>query len=104
MVAIRTMFQEQAMKQAAANKASSTAAAGSGDLPPGLVSMSDESGDQEPWEMYRNSFTMAMSRGYLQTVDQLRDSLMASEWELGARPMALTMYVVISLYDFDVCK
>ena len=43
------------------------------------------------WDSYRNSFTLLMSKGYLQTVEQLRDTLMASEWELGLRPMAMQM-------------
>jgi hypothetical protein len=34
-----------------------------------------------------------MTKGYLQTVEQLRDSLLASEWEIGLRPLALQMGV-----------
>jgi hypothetical protein len=30
-----------------------------------------------------------MSKGYLQAVETLRNRLMASEWELGLRPIAL---------------
>ena len=35
------------------------------------------------------SFTLLMSKGYLQAVETLRNRLMASEWELGLRPIAL---------------
>ena len=45
------------------------------------------------WDSYRNSFTLLMSKSYLMVVDQLRDSLMAAEWEVGLRPMALQMGV-----------
>ena len=44
---------------------------------------------QEPWDSYRNSFTLLMSKGYIRTVESLRNRLMASEWELGLRPIAL---------------
>ena len=43
------------------------------------------------WDSYRNSFTILMSKGYLQTVDQLRDKLMATEWELGLKPIAMQL-------------
>lgn len=45
----------------------------------------------EKWDSYRNSFTLLMSKGYLQTMEQLRDKLLATEWEIGVRPMALQM-------------
>jgi hypothetical protein len=45
------------------------------------------------FDEYRNSFTLLMTRGYLQTVDQLRDSLLSTEWEIGLRPLALQMGV-----------
>ncbi|PRW58310.1 hypothetical protein C2E21_3288 [Chlorella sorokiniana] len=48
---------------------------------------------QEPWDSYRNSFTLLMSKGYLRAVEALRNRLMASEWELGLRPIALQMGV-----------
>jgi hypothetical protein len=34
-----------------------------------------------------------MSKGYLQAVETLRNRLMASEWELGLRPIALQVWV-----------
>ena len=37
------------------------------------------------------SFTLALSKGYLRTVDSVRDKLMVSEYELGLRPIALQM-------------
>jgi hypothetical protein len=48
-------------------------------------------GEEDSWDSYRNSFTLLMSKGYLQTVEQLRDALMATEWELGLRPVARRM-------------
>lgn len=48
---------------------------------------------ESKWDSYRNSFTLLMSKSYLQTMDQLRDKLMAAEWEVGLRPMALQMGV-----------
>ncbi|KAG7672251.1 hypothetical protein Ndes2526B_g06762 [Nannochloris sp. 'desiccata'] len=45
------------------------------------------------WDQYRNSFTLLMSKGYLQTVEQLRDALLSTEWEIGLRPIALQMGV-----------
>lgn len=45
------------------------------------------------WDSYRNSFTLLMSKGYLQTVDQLRDKLLTTEWEIGLRPIALQLGV-----------
>lgn len=52
-----------------------------------------ESGEEvaSKWDSARNSFTLAMSKGYLQTVDQLRDKLMATEWDIGLRPLAMQM-------------
>lgn len=44
---------------------------------------------EDKWDSYRNSFTLLMSKGYLQAVDQMRNRLLASEWELGQRPVAL---------------
>lgn len=41
------------------------------------------------WESYCNSFTLLISKGYLRTVEAMRSRLMASEWELGQRPIAL---------------
>ncbi|KAL4426159.1 hypothetical protein ABPG77_007441 [Micractinium sp. CCAP 211/92] len=35
------------------------------------------------------SFTLLISKGYLRTVETMRTRLMASEWELGQRPIAL---------------
>lgn len=32
-----------------------------------------------------------MSKGYLRTVEAMRNRLMASEWELGLRPIALQL-------------
>ena len=37
------------------------------------------------------SFTLLISKGYLRTVEALRNRLMASEWELGQRPIALQL-------------
>lgn len=51
-----------------------------------------EAGDAG-WDSYRNSFTMLMSKGYVQTVDQLRDALLTTEWEIGLRPIALQLGV-----------
>lgn len=45
------------------------------------------------WDSYRDSFTLLMSKGYLATTDQLRDKLMAFQWELGLRAMALQIGV-----------
>jgi len=39
----------------------------------------------------RCSFTLLLSKGYLRTVESLRCRLMASEWELGQRPIALQL-------------
>lgn len=38
-----------------------------------------------------HSFTLLMSKGYMRTVESLRNRLMAGEWELGARPIALQL-------------
>ena len=46
---------------------------------------------EKSWDSYRNSFTLLMSKGYLQTVDQLRDKLLATEWELGVRPISMQL-------------
>lgn len=46
---------------------------------------------EKRWDSYRNSFTLLMSKGYLQTVDQLRDKLLATEWEFGVRPISLQL-------------
>ena len=48
---------------------------------------------EQQWDQYRNSFTLLMSKGYLQTVEQLRDKLLSTEWEIGLRPIALQMGV-----------
>jgi hypothetical protein len=53
---------------------------------------SDDERDKK-WDEYRNSFTLLMSKGYLQTVEQLRDALLSTEWEIGLRPIALQMGV-----------
>lgn len=45
----------------------------------------------KPWDVFRHSFTLALSKGYLRTTDTLRNKLMVSEWELGRRPIALQM-------------
>lgn len=45
----------------------------------------------DAWESYRNSFTLLMAKGYLLTVDQLRDRLMVYTWELGLRPTAVQL-------------
>ena len=52
-----------------------------------------DNADDGSWDSYRNSFTILMSRGYLQTVDQLRDCLLTTEWEIHLRPLALQMGV-----------
>lgn len=37
------------------------------------------------------SFTLLLSKGYLRTVETVRNRLMVSEWELGLRPIALQL-------------
>lgn len=37
------------------------------------------------------SFTLLLSKGYLRTVETVRNRLMVSEWELGQRPIALQL-------------
>jgi len=46
-----------------------------------------DSKEETRWDSYRNSFTLLMSKGYLQAVEQLRNRLMATEWELTSKPM-----------------
>ncbi len=54
---------------------------------PATTAQADER--DQPWESYRQSFTLALSKTYLRTVESLRNRLMVSEWELGLRPIAL---------------
>ncbi|KAL4853631.1 Phospholipase A I [Chlorella vulgaris] len=58
----------------------------------GLLELPPEEG-MKPWDVFRHSFTLALSKGYLRTTDTLRNKLMVSEWELGRRPIALQIGV-----------
>jgi hypothetical protein len=52
-----------------------------------------DSKEETRWDSYRNSFTLLMSKGYLQAVEQLRNRLMATEWDLTGKPMAMQLGV-----------
>ena len=57
--------------------------------------------DAKNWDSYRNSFTLLMSKGYVQTVEQLRDKLLATEWEIGLRPIAMQMWGLYYYYKYQ---
>ena len=89
MVALRSIIKESMASAGVATTAADI------DKVVSQVQAADDASSEadKQWDQYRNSFTLLMSKGYLQTVEQLRDALLSTEWELGLRPIALQMGV-----------
>lgn len=43
---------------------------------------------EKVWDTYRASFTVVMTKGYLQAVEQLRERIMVQEWDQNLRQIA----------------
>ena len=45
---------------------------------------------EHAWDTYRTSFTIVLTKGYLQAVEQLRERMLVQEWDQNLRKIART--------------